>query len=154
MNPAGTDDRPQENTVGNWKRVQIQGTCPADQAAALRAALNPGRDFENFHCLVNGGAMGLPNWAAEKIEAVGNLAERGYDEESVANTLEGLAEKAPGLEVVVHVGADYEKDECVASVALVGGKATVTEPKVEKIPPTPLGQVQDNVMAQMTRPIL
>lgn len=49
--------------MGNWRRVEIVGTCDQSDVEPLRQALDPGRNYENFHCLVSGGLCGLKNWA-------------------------------------------------------------------------------------------
>lgn len=123
--------------MGNWRRVQIVGTCDSTEVAALRKALTfDVRTGLNFHCLVDGGLGGLPNWAAKEINAVGNLAERDYGFEDVKETLEELAKVAPSLNVTVHCGGDYEDATCLVSIVLVHGKATIEPARVEQIPET------------------
>lgn len=120
--------------MGNWIRVKIEGNCDAADVAALQKALTLEEDFSNFHCLINGGIYGLPNWAAESIDAVGNLFERDYDAEDVAYTLEQLAKVAPSLNVSVHVGGGRQSKICVATVVLQEGKVNIAEPEIEEIP--------------------
>lgn len=119
--------------MGNWTTVNIVGTCAESEVAELRKALDPGRDYRNFHCLVCGGICGLPNWAGTNINATGNLAERGYNAESVREQLEVLAMVAPSLAVKVHVGGENESSECVATVTLANMVATVGPPEVASI---------------------
>ena len=135
--------------MGNWTRVKIEGTCSAKDVPALGEALDPGKDWENFHCLVCGGICGLPNWASSQIDVVGNLAERDYNAESVAETLIELMKIAPTLSVKVHVGGDYESDECVATVTANNGTAKVGEPEVTKIPELDAEVMQSNMLAQL-----
>lgn len=136
--------------MGIWKRASIVGTCAAAEVPALRKALVYDRNtLAGFHCLCNGGIAGLPNWAAESINATGNLAESGYDADSVAETLEDLAKVAPSLTVKVHVGKDGEVDECEATVTLAGGKATVSEPEVAKLDQISEHQMRRNMIAQL-----
>lgn len=132
--------------MGDWRRVQVIGSCAAEEVPALREALDPGLDYHNFHCLVCGGIAGLPNWAGESINAVGNLAERNYDERAVAKTLEQLAKKAPSLAVKVHVGEAYEEDTCVATVVLEQGAVTINPPEIGAIPQQSDGQMESNFM--------
>lgn len=137
--------------MGNWRTVQIVGTCAAAEVPALGRALNPGPDYRNFHCLVNGGLFGLPNWAAEQISVIGNLAERGYDPDAVARTLTKLAAVAPSLAVKVHCGGDYEAAECVATVTLAGGVATMGPPEIAAIPDIDEDQVEAQMVHHLTR---
>ncbi len=103
--------------MGNWRTVTITGTCDQEHVAALRKALDPGRDYSNFHPLVCGGIAGLPNWAATSFNVTGNLAERGYDAEDVAETFtEKLLPVAPSLTCKVHVGDNNEAANCIATV--------------------------------------
>lgn len=120
--------------MGNWTTVNIVGTCDAQDIEALKVALTMKDDYSNFHCLINsGGICGLPDWAREKIDVVGNLAERDYGADSVRGTLEEIAKTAPSLSVKVHVGGDYEDKKCVATVVLRDGKALVEDPEIEEI---------------------
>lgn len=120
--------------MGNWTTVNIVGTCGAEDIDALTKALTMDSDYGNFHCLINSGGMcGLPDWAREKIDVVGNLSERDYDADSVRRTLEEIAKTVPSLCVKVHVGGDYEDKNCVATVTLKGGKALITDPEIEEI---------------------
>lgn len=137
--------------MGNWIRVKIEGNCDAADVVALRKALTLEKDFSNFHCLTNGGICGLPNWAAESIDAVGNLFERDYDEEDVADTLEELAEIAPSLNVRVHMGEDNEGNKCVATVGIRGGKSYIVEPEIEEIPEIDQEQMLENLKWQLGR---
>ena len=121
--------------MGNWRRVKIEGTCDREHVEALREALTLRDDLDNFHCLIHTcGIFGLPNWAALKIAAVGNLAERGYDEDSIAATLQELSTVAPSLKVCVHVGGDNEADDCVATVVLAEGAAEIIGPQIDTLP--------------------
>lgn len=135
--------------MGNWRRVRIVGTCGAEDIDNLRRALDPGRDYANFHPLVCGGVCGLPNWAGSVIDVTGNLAERGYDEEAVLETLETLSKTAPSLAVKVHMGGDNETDECVATVVLADGAANVEEPEIDGIPSITDTQMQAGLMSQL-----
>lgn len=138
--------------MGNWRRVQIIGTCDESDVRPLRVALDPGRDYSNFHPLVCGGICGLPNWAKPEIAVVGNLAERGYDADSVAETLTDLAKTAPSLRVKVHCGSDYEDAPCTATVTLgEDGVAIVGPPEVEAIPDLDEGQMHRNMLAQLSQ---
>lgn len=139
--------------MGNWRTVTIKGTCEAKDLPALKQALDPGEDFDNFHCLSNTtGLCGLGMWANETITASGNLAERDYSVEDVAKTLEDLAKVAPSLAVKVHCGGDYEDKLCIATVTLAHGKAVVGEPEVVTVEGVSDEDMQRNLMAALMRP--
>jgi hypothetical protein len=137
--------------MGNWRRVEIIGTCsPADVEPLRRALTYDQNTLDGFHCLVNGGLCGLPNWAAERIHAVGNLAERDYSPGDVAFQLIALGQVAPSLAVRVHCGADYEKEECIATVTLVAGTAVVGPGLKATIPTQDQETMRANVIAQLS----
>ena len=135
--------------MGNWRRVQIVGHCSRNDIIALSKALDPGKDFENYHCLVNGGLCGLPMWATESINAVGNLAERNYTPKDVAEQLKELALIAPSLSVKIHCGDNYESETCVSTVKLDDGKVEIMPPEIEKIPEIPEAQIAANFIEQL-----
>lgn len=150
--------------MGNWRTVRIIGTCDAEEVQALRQVVQDRpytfRDDDessvydewSFHCLKGGlGLMGLPVWPAEKFDAVGNLAERNYDVEDVAKTLEYLATIAPSLKAVVHCGGDYEETTVVASVVLTAGKAEIMPPMIEDTGSVSEEQVMLNFFQQLKR---
>lgn len=131
----------------DYRRVYIQGTCDFEEVPALARALDMGKDYRNFHCLVFSGAMsGLPNWASDEIEAIGNLAEKGDDENAVAKQLGKLYAIARTLKVKVHVGSPFEGEKCVATVELKSGNVSILPPEIEKIPKVPHDQMQQNTI--------
>lgn len=137
--------------MGNWRRVKIIGTCSKEDVPKLREALDPGRNYENFHCLVCGGVAGLPNWAEEEINVTGNLAERDFSPRDVGDQLLKLSVTAPSLRVSVHCGADYEKPECIKTVVLSDGDVELIEPMLEMIPEISQAQIAQGLRDQMMR---
>ena len=131
--------------MGNWRRVLIVGTCDQADVPNLKKALDfnmYATESVEFHPLISGGGIcGLPLWAAEQIEAVGNLAERDYSEEQVAAALRYLSSIAPSLKVRVHVGGDYEHENCAYTVRLENGEVEILRPEIEKIPAIPDAQM-------------
>lgn len=145
--------------MGNWRRVQLLGTCAADEVKPLwdRVVydIHDLDSLDGFGPLSAGsGLCGLSKWPAEAISAVGNMAERDYDEDSVKSCLEELAVIAPSLALIVHMGGDYEVDECVATVTLLKGQALVGPPGVEKIPPLDEDAMKGRLFDQLRRPPL
>lgn len=137
--------------MGNWRTVRIVGSCPPEQVEALREAcrfysygdakrrereeaMDVGEAMGATHPLaISGGLAGLGDWPAEVMDVGGNLFERNFDVEDVAKTLNDLAVVAPGLEVKVHCGDDYESEKCVATITLKEGSATIGEPEVKTV---------------------
>jgi hypothetical protein len=136
--------------MGNWMTVRIVGTCGPADVWSLRSACRINDDYSNFHCLsISNGLCSLGDWTGENIDRVGNLAERDYDANSVAEQLEKLAAVAPSLAVKVHCGGQYEAETCAATVTLANGKATVGPAEVEKVGTISKDQMQNNFLKQM-----
>lgn len=139
--------------MGNWMTVNIEGTCPASELPELKKIVSStGNNYENFHCLVNSGGMaGVGDWAAEKIEASGNLAERGYSVEDVQEQLNVIGEKCPNADIKVHCGGDYESLECVNTVHLKNGIATILPPEKDNLEPLNEGKIRENFAKAIRR---
>lgn len=138
--------------MGNWTTVHISGSCETDDLPALKEAVNTGEDWEAFHCLSNtGGLCGLGDWTGETMSAIGNLAERDYGVESVAEQLKELVKVAPSLSLVVHVGGDYESLDCIATVKCKDGAVTIHKPEITTLPSIPEGQIMGNLIMALTK---
>ncbi len=138
--------------MGNWRTVQIVGTCGEQDIPALSNALTVDRDYKNFHCLSHtGGLAGLPDWARTKFDCVGNLAERDYDVEDVARQLGKLAAIAPSLTLKIHCGGDYEDKQCIATIALANGQVAIGEPEIETIAEISEHQIAANFFESIAR---
>lgn len=141
--------------MGNWRRVQIIGTCEPAEVPALRSVVLDPYKYETgvkFHCLTNaGGICGLGDWPAANMDRLGNLAERDYGPEDVAEALQMLAKAAPSLALKVHVGSDNEADECIATVTLEDGATEIGEPEVETVPPLDEGRMHANLLRALLR---
>jgi hypothetical protein len=135
--------------MGNWKTVRIVGTMSAEDAQKVRKYLSCGFDSNDWGCLHNGGMAGLPNWGKEKVNCIGNLGERGYDEDSILKELEKISEFAPSLSISIHMGDDYERTNCVKSIVLQNGKGQILDPLIEDIGSIPQDQVEANLLAQL-----
>lgn len=133
--------------MGNWRTVNMIGSCSAEDLPALKKALDPGEDYANFNCLSESSSLcGLNNWAKEKISTIGNLSERDYDPQDVAKTLEELVKVAPSLQLIVHCGGDYESTKCVATVRVLDGKVDLMPPQIEEIHSIPEGTITSNLL--------
>lgn len=138
--------------MGDWMTIRIVGTCDPAEVNALEEAITVDADYKQFHCLCGGlGLAGLPMWAHANIDAVGNCAERNYDANSVRKTLEDLAKKVPSLAVKVHCGGEHESQDCVATVTLKDGVATIGPAEVKEIGEVSESQMMENFMAQVRK---
>lgn len=144
--------------MGIWNRVFIEGRCGIAEVDPLNRAIRLDRstfsceDGSDFHCLSSdGGICGLPVWGARAINAIGNLAERGYSPASVKVTLETLVKVAPSLEVDVHYGEDGEGENCIATIRLRGGVVAILPPARELIPELPEAQIDANMFNALRR---
>lgn len=141
--------------MGNWRTVTIEGTCPAGEVAALRDALDltdiMREGVEWLPLCFGGGIGGLGDWAAETISAGGNLFERDYSVEDVADHLRKLHAVAPGLRVKVHCGDDWEATNCIATVTL-DGAATIGPAEVASVAGVSDEEAQARLMKALLRP--
>jgi len=137
--------------MGNWTRVRIEGYCIESEVPSLRRHLEAIFMDPSWGPLHNGGLAGLPNWGLAVIDVVGNLGERGFDSEDVADALRTIGVIAPSLFVRVHMGGDYESAECVATVELCDGKTTIGEPKIKEIPDITEEQMEAALFRQLSR---
>jgi len=140
--------------MGNWRRVNIVGTIEGDgEAQRLFDWLREPGEYmpKNFGPLSNGGVCGLPTWPSKRFDEVGNLAERDFDAADVLAHLREMSAVAPSLECKVHLGGDYESDECVDTVTFRQGSGWVGQPEIAKIRPLSMGTMQANLARQLMR---
>lgn len=142
--------------MGDWRRVQVIGTCGAADTSKLKAHLNCTNHMDDsmwdrFGPLSHAGTLGaVPNWAREQFDAIGTLAERGFSPEEVKEQLEKLVEIAPSLKCRIHVG-ELTTAKCEATVVVVDGKVEVCDPEVEEVPDAPTGQFESDLFAALSR---
>jgi len=131
--------------MGNWRTVNVIGTMTAADAAKLREELDYGDyhddDAERYHRVwgspfaplgfssMRPGLAGLGEWPAERVARCGNLAERDYSVEDVAEALRALVRFAPSMLLKVHCGGEHESDECVATISVGEGLVVVGKPE-------------------------
>ncbi len=132
--------------MGNWRTVHIQGTCdPAEvpvvawwlRLPSLDARLGDGTLWDRIGPLtIYDGLCGLHEWVQPRIDVIGNLFERDYSVEQVAEHLRMILQVAPSLKVMIDCGGDWESTDCEATI-IVGedGSVAVLPPRVESIMP-------------------
>ncbi len=137
--------------MGDWRTVLIDGTCGAEEVEKLKNAIAyDNESFENLHCLTaSNGLCALGMWAAERIHRIGNLAERDYTPEDVAEKLRELVKVAPTLRLKVHCGGNYESKDCVATISVAVGEVSVGSPEIGSIPEIPEEQMQANLLGHL-----
>jgi hypothetical protein len=94
---------------------------------------------------------GLGDWPGEQVDRYGNLAERDYSPEDVAEELRKLVHIAPSMLLKVHCGGDWESDDCVATISVGEGLVVVGKPERETINRPPTEQMMGNLMANLLR---
>lgn len=95
---------------------------------------------------------GINAWPSPTMDAVGNLAERGYDVEDVANHLRELVQIAGSMLLKVHCGGDYESLDCIATVSVGEGVVAVGKPEIEQLKPLSDAQAELNLIRALTAP--
>jgi len=147
--------------MGNWRTVNMTGTMTAVHAQALWALLDrntrpgefwPGWD-KPYACLsfnaARPGLAGIGAWPAERVDRCGNLAERNYSVEDVADALRALVYVAPSMLLKVHCGGDWESGECIATVTVGEGLVAVGPPEQAKVDGPPEAQVAANLLRNL-----
>jgi hypothetical protein len=146
--------------VGNWRTVNVVGTMSEADAATLRDLLDYGPDYMNrvdsrYACLAfsshSPGLCGLGGWPAATMDRSGNLAERDYSVEDVAEALRALVQAAPSMLLKVHCGGEYESEDCIATISVGEGLVRTGKPEVEKIAGPSEAQMMGNLMTNLMR---
>lgn len=137
--------------MSNWKRVKVEGTCAETEIDTLRKLLDADFVSNDWGPLCCGGLFGLPNFALETFDVIGNLGERDYDADGVRVHLAFLCERVTSLRCRVHVGADYESNECVATVVADGHTIYVAEPAIDRIPEISEEQIFGQLNKQLNK---
>lgn len=121
--------------MGNWMTVNIVGTIAPDDLPAAKAFVNTGGDHNRHNPLCNYGfsVCGLDDWTAEQVQACGNLSDRDYTVEDVAEALRLMVVVVPSLALKVHCGGDYESEDCIATVTVADGVVSVGPADVPKV---------------------
>ena len=139
--------------MGNWRTVHIDGTIdPAQVEAAHRACLYEWGAFDPASKLPHAlsysqqpSLCGLHEWPAPRIKVVGNLYERDYSVDDVAEALRIVAVAAPSLRVIVHCGDDWESQKCIATITVNQGSVTNGPPLIDALPEISLSQIADRL---------
>jgi len=124
--------------MGDWMTVTIEGHIDPADVPAAQQFIETGDDWDRFHCLSYFGPSlaGLGRWIPDgggDIRVVGNLSERNYGDEDVAETLTALVAVAPSLTLKVHCGGPYEDKTCTATVTAHCGVVELGPPEVESV---------------------
>lgn len=124
--------------MGDWMTVNVVGSIDPADADAARNFIDIGKDWGRFHCMAYTGTSlcGLGPWIPRDggdINVVGNLSERNYGPDDVAEVLKELVELAPSLKLKVHCGGPYESTECTATVTAADGQVSIGQPEVETV---------------------
>lgn len=137
--------------MGNWTTVQMIGKCDSKDIPALKNAVCIGDDWDKFHCLAHTmtSLCGLNNWVSEDINKSGNLSERDYDADDVAEVLSGIIKTVPSLTLKVHIGGDHESLDCVATVTCESGEVSVGEPEIKTLPKMSEAEMMGNMSAAL-----
>ncbi len=144
--------------MGNWRTVTMHGTVDRDQVDQLRAACTYdvyGEDWGDFGPLsfdpATPGLASLGDWVRPTIAAGGNLAERDYSVQDVAEHLGRLVAVAPSLNLVVHCGGENESSECVATIRVAAGEVKVVQPQVAEVSGVTDEQVSGRLFGYLTK---
>ena len=152
--------------MGNWRTVNMTGTMSERDASALRKYLGYSHRFvtsgaerdpawDHFGPLSfnreQPSLCGLNDWPAPEVNRAGNLAERDYSVERVAEHLRELLAIAGTILLKVHCGGDYESLDCVATISVGEGLVAVGKAEVERIEEISEAQARVNLLRALGR---
>jgi hypothetical protein len=149
--------------MGNWRTVNITGTMTDEDARKLHGVLDRGDDIghwpgwgEPYACLsfrsLRPSICGLGTWPTPIMNCCGNLAERDYSVQDVADALTALMPVAPSMLLKVHCGGEYESSECVVTVSTGEGLVVVGKPEVASVAGPSDEQMLGNFVQALARP--
>lgn len=135
--------------LGNWRIVQVKGNIKdrVDRhfiREYLYTLSMHGRQFKSeaylkenvfFLQMYENVGQGLGMWIHEngKINGCGTLYERGGTVEGLRDEISILAKKFDSMELVMHVGEDFQSHKCEASIIVKDGKATISAPMIQTL---------------------
>ena len=145
--------------MGNWRTVDLRGHMDAAEACDMIAELTYSVFRDHYSkwdtdvaCLLMGNSLcGLNQWAGRDgdIDAVGNLAERDFDNDDIEKALVYLAKKYPSLDLTLHSGSDWESLECSATFVVTNGEVKRLAPQVGTIREISADYMQGNLMRML-----
>lgn len=119
---------------------------------SFRARNDPAR--EHFgplsYCREQPSLCGLNDWPAPVVNRAGNLAERDYDVDDVAEELRKLVAVAPSMLLTVHCGGERESTDCIATIRGGEGLVVVGKPEVKTIKAMGDGQATLNMLRALS----
>jgi hypothetical protein len=127
--------------MGNWRTVNIIGTFDPSEVDAARRYL--AADHESWMAgrvgplSISDGLCSLGEWPATTVMTAGNLYERNYSVQDVADHLTSLVVVAPSARLKVHCGDDYGSHTCIATITVTDDLVTVGDPEVPTVAPVP-----------------
>jgi len=142
--------------MGNWRTVRIVGSMSRRDVVRLWDLLDhdaPGSWGKPWACLsfsrLHPGLCSLGRWPAEQMDRTGNLAERDYSVQEVAEALQALVEIAGSMLLKVHCGGEYESDQCVATISAGEGVVVTGKPEIENIGEIPVAQLHGHLIKNL-----
>jgi hypothetical protein len=109
--------------MGNWRTVNIVGTCPESEVKPLREALFVGTADVSGKKLGPLSVYGVPSlyglddWPAPVMNVTGNLAEQDYAVGDIVRQLRTeVIVAAPGIDIKIHFGDEYESKRVIVTI--------------------------------------
>ena len=123
--------------MGNWRTVNITGQMNSDEALAMIGELSSENAWDSpAACFkMSRSLAGLNQWVKEDgtINAIGNLAERDFDNDDIEQGLNYLAGLYPSLHLTLHSGSDWESLVCSATFHVKDGSVERSTPEVDTL---------------------
>lgn len=122
--------------MGNWRTVNITGSIDPSEVAELVDYLTWDQRSDPHRLgplTISPAIFTLDTWPAPEVNAHGNLFERDYTPQDVADQLHTLTGVAPSMDLVVHCGGEHEDLTCVATITVKAGRVKLWPPQVKTV---------------------
>lgn len=148
--------------MGNWRTVELKGKMSnQDDVKGIIEYLTVDRkDYESkasedgiFYLQFGSGICGINQWVGSngEIDVCGNVYERDCEVDDLERELNRIAACYPSLDMVLHVGGDYEDTNCVASFIVRDGLVQKVEPLINELSGINSGYMKQNFMKAILR---
>jgi hypothetical protein len=118
--------------MGNWRRVHICGTIPVTyDLDEIYTYLNTSHDEIQYFVADGQGLCGINNWvSSHEVDVIGNIGKCDDSgmEDIVSAEMTHLLKRFPGISLTIHLGANYEEDECTATFKVSDGQCICGPP--------------------------
>lgn len=142
--------------MGDWRTIELKGNVHNEEdvnkiikyLTVSRETYNSeAYDYGIYYLQFGTGLCGINQWVNEDgtIDICGNVYERDCEVEDLQSELTILANKFHSLDMVLHVGDNYESKDCVVSFMVKNGKVEKVDPMISELSGIDNGRMMSNL---------